>query len=267
MIGFSRCFILLHDAGHNALFQAKWKNELIGRIAGFLIFIPFSVWQQIHNRHHGSIGNLDKRDINPEVLVLTIEEYEKASWIKKIGYRLFRSALVRFVVVPIFFYVLGRIPLPFLDKKVNLQILLNNVLIAIIIYVIIQYGFVLNVLVVYVLPLLLYSSFAFAIIYLQHQFEETYWGEKESYDYFDACFQGSSFLEFGKFFTWLTGNIGYHHIHHYNANIPFYNLPLAHEKVEDKVRITKVRFWSILQHIQCKVWDSENRKLVRIKSK
>ena len=40
-----------------------------------------------------------------------------------------------------------------------------------------------------------------------------------------TAMQSSSFMETGPIMGWFTANIGYHHIHHLNARIPFYRLP------------------------------------------
>src|SRR4029450_1888348 len=46
------------------------------------------------------------------------------------------------------------------------------------------------------------------IIWVQHQFEDTYWAEYESWDYTTAALRGSSYLKLPRVFDWLTCSIG-----------------------------------------------------------
>ena len=52
------------------------------------------------------------------------------------------------------------------------------------------------------------------VIWVQHQFEDTYWAEHESWDYTTAALRGSSYLELPRVLDWLTCSIGLHHLHH-----------------------------------------------------
>ncbi len=65
------------------------------------------------------------------------------------------------------------------------------------------------------------------LFYVQHQFEDTYWSKKDEWNVVEASLEGSSFFDLPKPLHWITGNIGYHHIHHLASRIPFYKLPKA----------------------------------------
>ncbi|MDZ7708991.1 MAG: fatty acid desaturase [Roseovarius sp.] len=62
------------------------------------------------------------------------------------------------------------------------------------------------------------------LVYLQHNFEDTYWDRKPDLDFRKATLQGSSSLDLGWWWDLGTGNIAYHDLHHYNPAIPSYNL-------------------------------------------
>lgn len=49
-------FALLHEAGHNNLFRARWLNRLTGHVAGFFAVIPFGCWTLVHGIHHHWTG-------------------------------------------------------------------------------------------------------------------------------------------------------------------------------------------------------------------
>ena len=57
---------------------------------------------------------------------------------------------------------------------------------------------------------------------------------------------------------WFTANIGYHHVHHMNAAIPFYRLPEAMAAMPE-LQNPGVVTWSpksIVATFRLKVWDA-----------
>src|SRR5699024_9067123 len=58
------------------------------------------------------------------------------------------------------------------------------------------------------------------LFYIQHTFEDAYFEESSEWDYVKAAIEGSSFYKLPKVFQWMTGNIGYHHVHHLSPRIP-----------------------------------------------
>jgi hypothetical protein len=55
-VAFLHAFVLLHEAGHDTLFEQRPLNRLVGHVAGFLTVIPFWNWQRVHARHHRYTG-------------------------------------------------------------------------------------------------------------------------------------------------------------------------------------------------------------------
>ena len=76
-------------------------------------------------------------------------------------------------------------------------------------------------------------------------------------------------MKMNAFWNWVTANIGYHHIHHINARIPFYRLPEVMEKMPEmrKAKITTLRPKDIYRCFKLKVWDTEKQQMVFIKAK
>jgi omega-6 fatty acid desaturase (delta-12 desaturase) len=66
---------------------------------------------------------------------------------------------------------------------------------------------------------------------------------------------------------WVTANIGYHHIHHLNARIPFYRLPEAMASIEElqKAKVTTFKFSDIISCLRLKLWDSEANRMISLK--
>ena len=58
------------------------------------------------------------------------------------------------------------------------------------------------------------------LFYVQHQFEDVYWENSESWSYADAALRGSSYLKLPKILQFFTGNIGLHHVHHLTRASP-----------------------------------------------
>lgn len=259
-----RFFAFVHDAGHYSLFKQKWLNEVIGTICGFFILIPFGLWQNIHRMHHSSFANLNKRHNNPELWTLTLAEYNASSSPKKLAYRVLRSSFIRVFIDPISIIVLARIPHRKLSVKANIYVTLTNFVYALLVWYFIQNEIFLQFALTYLLAAYFFLSFATIIVYLQHQFEDSHWYEDEDWNIYDASIHGASYLKFGSFMRWLTGNVGFHHIHHLNPNIPFYNLPAANQNVIDIIKTKPIKLLELNKHLRSKLWDEKNKRLVGI---
>ena len=68
------------------------------------------------------------------------------------------------------------------------------------------------------------ASVGIWLFYMQHQFERAYWATGPDWNFHAAALQGSSFYDLPVALNWLTGFIGFHHVHHICSKIPNYNL-------------------------------------------
>ncbi len=68
------------------------------------------------------------------------------------------------------------------------------------------------------------------MLYIQHQYEDTYYRRPEEWSFELSALQGSSYLRLPRPLTWAVGNANYHHVHHLSARIPNYRLRAAHEE-------------------------------------
>ena len=257
-----RSVVLLHDASHKSLYKKRWKNSLAGNLMGLLNLIPNEFFSYMHNMHHATASNLDKRHINPEAMTLTTEEFIKSSVFKRMIYRFLRSAFFRLIIAPLVMILITRIPLAQLRLKEKLITIIYDFLIVAVIYFAIQYNWILSLVIGYFIPLYACYVLVSIVFYLQHQFEDTYWVNSDNWKNEDASLHGSSFLVFGTFMKKITCNIGYHHIHHLNPLIPCYNLDKAHKKVENIITYKEVKFSHLFRHMKGKLWDSKLNKLV-----
>jgi omega-6 fatty acid desaturase (delta-12 desaturase) len=68
----------------------------------------------------------------------------------------------------------------------------------------------------------------------------------------------------GRLMCWFTANIGYHHIHHLNARIPFYRLPEAMSELDElqSPRTTSLNPLEVYRCLRLELWDQNRDRLV-----
>jgi acyl-lipid omega-6 desaturase (Delta-12 desaturase) len=261
-----RIFIIQHDCGHQSFTKHKKLNNVLGYICSLLSFIPYRYWAKGHNYHHGHNGLLHEyRDIG-DIDLLTVEEYSKLSKLKRFNYRLFRHSFVLFGIVPTY-YVLIHNRLPLINLKgwesAKRSLFFSNlVLVALCAAIWMLLGW--KALVLVQLPILVvFGTIAIWFFYVQHQHEFSYKQWKDKWDYTLSAIQGSTYYKLPKVFHWLTGNIGYHHIHHLSSLVPSYQLAKCHEEnpIFDKLA-TKMTFSESLSCAFNKLWDEQQQKMI-----
>ena len=264
-----RLFILQHDAGHGSFFPKKWMNDLLGFLAGVLTLVPYHHWQLSHARHHATSGNLDKRGVG-DIYTMTLEEYLKASPWDKLKYRLYRNPWIMFFLGPIYVFMLSyRLPLGYGSDKPSVRnsVALTNLFLALLLAGIVVFFGVKTLLFVYLPIQYLAGMIGIFLFYVQHQFEDVYWEHDPRWEFLKAAMEGSTYLKLPRVLQWLTGNIGFHHIHHLAPKIPNYLLP----KVQEEVDLVKVAPTVTLKDAfkiafaDMHLYDEESRKLVGFK--
>ena len=99
------------------------------------------------------------------------------------------------------------------------------------------------VLIVWLPVILLAATIGVWLFYIQHQFEETYWQPRENWDFRAVALQGASFYDLPLALHWMTGNIGFHHIHHLASRIPNYRLRECHEANPPLRTVPRLTLW------------------------
>ncbi len=262
-----RIFIIQHDCGHQSFFKSKRLNNLIGLFCSFFSSIPFKYWAKVHNHHHGHSGQLEmaNRDIG-DIKFLTVKEYASLPWRKRVSYRIFRSPFVLFGLAP-FIYLTFSNRLPTFNLKgwsnVRRSQVINNILMAGL-YALLGYFigwqkfFLLQIPIIFI-----FSIIAFWFFYVQHQHEETYKEWKHNWDFVVSALRGATHYRLPKLFQWLTGNIGFHHIHHLSSLIPNYHLEKCYKEnpVLNKF-VTSITFKESLKCIHNNLWDQDQKKMI-----
>jgi omega-6 fatty acid desaturase (delta-12 desaturase) len=74
--------------------------------------------------------------------------------------------------------------------------------------------------------------------------------------------QGSSFYKLPRVLQWLSGNIGYHHLHHLCAKIPNYNLERCHNSHPMFQQVKPITLRESLKSLHFRLWDEDRRRLI-----
>ena len=258
-----RAFITYHDYMHNAILSRSRVAWWLFRLYAALSLTPPRSWRQSHNYHHGHVGKVDAAD-DGAFAMMTTDMWRDASRLERIAYRVERHPLTILAGYFTIFF-LSITVLPFLRNPArnwdSLLVLLGHGGLIAALWVF--GGFDAAFFVVF-LPMTIASMIGSYLFFAQHSFENMRILPAETWTSRRAAMESSSYLKLNKVMRWFTGNIGYHHIHHLNARIPFYRLPEAMDAIEElqsPVTIT-LSFKDIKACFRCCLWDEGLQRMV-----
>jgi len=260
-----RLFIIQHDCGHGSFFRSRKANELVGTICSLITWTPYRYWQKSHAIHHANAGNLEHRGIG-DIYTMTVDEYQQLSNWGKLKYRLYRHPLILFVIgATLLFVVLYRFPTSKVKalKKVRSSIYWTNLALILLVGGLVWLVGLKAFLLIHAPLIIIASTVGAWLFFVQHQFEDTYWADNDSWDYTLAALQGSSYYKLPKILQWFTGNIGFHHIHHLSPRIPNYRLQQCYDENPIFQETVVLTLWTSLKSALLALWDEEQKKLIR----
>lgn len=259
-----RLFIIQHDCGHYSYFRQRWACDIVGRMIGVLTLTPYRWWKRDHDWHHATSGNLSRRG-RGDITTLTVAEYRQLSGFKRWGYRLYRHPVVLFLIGPPYqFIIRHRLPIGLQpgDTRSFSSIMSTNLALAALVFcggTIFGYG---RFLTIALSVTVVADVVGVWIFFVQHQFETTYWQHQRRWRFVPAIVKGCSCYLLPKPLEWITGWIGYHHIHHLAPRIPNYRLRMADQMVGHLLPTTKFGLRASFAAARLALWDEDRQLLV-----
>jgi omega-6 fatty acid desaturase (delta-12 desaturase) len=257
-----RTYIVFHDCSHGSFLASRRGNLWVGTVCGLLVLSPFVRWRHDHAVHHATSGDLDRRGVG-DLPTLTVAEYNGRSWRGRLAYRMIRHPAVLFGIGPVFAMIVGpRIVARNARPRMRSSVIWTDVALAIIAASLIWLIGIGDFLLIWAPAAMISGAVGIWLFYVQHQFEDAYWQHSERWSYASAALRGSSFLRLPQPLQFMTGNIGYHHIHHLSSRIPNYNLQRAHEGNPVFQSVPTLSLWDGLRAVRFKLWDEQRGRLV-----
>jgi acyl-lipid omega-6 desaturase (Delta-12 desaturase) len=261
-----RLFVIYHDYQHRAILQNSVVAQTLMRFIGIYLLAPETIWKRSHEHHHNNNSKLTIAGIGSYPTV-SKERYLKLKKEEKLLYLVNRHPLtIIFGYFTLFIYWLNlksfsQSPSKHMDSLV--AILFH---IAAGASVFIFWGSVAFWLTWFV-PFFLAFALGSYLFYCQHNFPSAKFCENHDWTYVNAALQSTSHMEMNPFMHWVTGNIGYHHVHHVNSRIPFYRLKEAMKGIPE-LQFAPTTSWNPVEIYRCfmlKLWDPEQDKMITLK--
>lgn len=257
-----RTFILFHDCSHGSFLPSRRANLWLGTVLGLFVYSPFLRWRHDHAVHHATSGDLDRRG-GGDVRTLTVSEYLALPARGRLGYRLFRNPVIMFGIGPIVALLIGpRLVARSARPRMRRSVIGTNIALAALVVALCWLLGWRDYLLVQAPTVLLAGSAGIWLFYVQHQFEDAYWENAQSWSYADAALRGSSYLKLPKMLQFFSGNIGLHHVHHLSARIPNYNLQRAHDENPIFHDVPTLSLRDGLRAVRLKLWDEDRGRLI-----
>lgn len=257
-----RTFIIFHDCCHYSFFPNRKANDVLGTILGILTAFPYLQWKHSHSVHHATSGNLDKRG-EGDLWVLTVDEYLASPLWRRIAYRLYRNPVVLFGLGPTFtFLIQYRFNRRGARRKERLNTYVTNAGMAAL-YALMCWAVGWEAFLLVQAPIFLISgTIGVWLFYVQHQFEDSYFEHGEEWSFVQAAVEGSSYYKLPKLLQWVTGNIGFHHVHHFSPKVPNYHLEKVHNASLPLQKATTIQIGTSLKSLRFRLWDEATKTFV-----
>lgn len=261
----ARMFMIYHDHQHKALLVRSKPANLIMYLFGIFILAPSSIWKRSHDHHHKNNSKLFSASIG-SFPIMTKEKFLKCTPLERFRYLSIRHPLtILFGYFSVFIF--GMCIRSFLKAPEKHY----DSLIALILHV--TAGFLifwfLGIQVFFLsffLPFFLTFALGAYLFYAQHNFPTVQFRNNIEWSYEHAALESSSYMKMSRVMHWFLGNIGYHHIHHVNAHIPFYRLPEVMKKIPElqKAKTTSLNPVEVFRCLRLKVWDPEQNRMLTL---
>lgn len=257
-----RAFIVFHDHMHGALLRKSLLARLLIRAYGCIVLAPPSAWKKSHDFHHAHVGRLEHSEVGGYRL-LSVRQWRAASRTERLIYRLQRSTIVMVLAYPVVFLSSITVSAIFTDPRRHWDAMVAVLMHAAVIVALWLTGGWTRPFYLVLLPMALASVYGAYLFYAQHTHEDARVVSPGASP-IDGAMASASYLRMGPVLRWLTGNIGFHHIHHVNAAIPFYALPRAMSAIPEfrAVRPITLRPRDVFAGLRLKLWDEQAGRMI-----
>ena len=291
-----RVFVLMHECGHGSLFRSAPLNKVFGFVFGVLSGMPQYVWSKHHMFHHSTNGNWAR--YRGPLNIVAVGDYAAMTARQQSRYRNVRSiwlaplaGFVYLLLNPRLTWLRGSLGLvvhvfgrKFAQPGVSLReharsfetpywksgaeyrhMLWNNVVLFVLWAVMSALVGPALFFACYVASVSLAGAAGIVLFTVQHNFEHSYASGEEGWDHDVAAIEGTSFLVLPAWLNWFTANIGYHHVHHLSARIPFHRLHACHAEYEQLfVDVRRITLSQIPAALKCVLWDTGARRIISV---
>ncbi|HTG45542.1 MAG TPA: fatty acid desaturase [Verrucomicrobiae bacterium] len=258
-----RVFVIYHDQQHHAILPKSRLAEIFMRLFGIYALSASSIWRSSHNHHHNHNSKLRGSHIG-SFPIMTKTQFLRSPKRKQIEYLFVRHPLT-ILFGYVFMFLFGMCLNPFLNNFRKhwdcLAALLIHVAIGVLLVTFADWQ---TLILAQTIPHFIAYAIGTYLFYAQHNFPDVSFSEKAGWTYEKAALESSSYMRTNRMMAWFTANIGYHHVHHLNARIPFYRLPEAHRSMPElsHPKITSLNPIDIYRCLRLKVWDSEAQRMI-----
>ena len=274
MLFLARCFSLMHDCGHGALFRDRRTNRAVGFLLGMVAGIPQLPWSRGHAYHHRHNGDWQLYQ-GPSALIST-DAYAALSPANQRLYRWLRHPLM--LLPGGFFYLVIKPRLALLLGGLDLlrgrpsrhwytpaegwDLLANNLVVVaswLLMGALMGHGRFWSL----YAPLMTGAAALFiCVFFVQHNFPASYAHRTEGWSPMAGVLEGTSDLDLPPLLHWFTADIGCHAMHHLCEAIPNYRLRAAHERNAPLLQaVRRLRLADIPGCFNYILWDPQAARL------
>lgn len=261
-----RLFIIYHDYEHHTILQKSRLAKFIMSAYGYYMLTPPSIWKRSHDYHHKNNSKLFSASIG-SYPIATRKKFASMSKAERFTYLANRhpfSIMSGYLTI----FVYGMCVGSFVSApKKHFDSLIALVLHVAYSALVIAFAGPLTWVFLILLPFIFTCALGSYLFYAQHNFPGVVFNSNEDWTYEKAAMESSSYLRTNKVMQWFSGNIGFHHIHHLNARIPFYRLPEAYAAIPELQHVSETSFKikDIVACFRLKIWDPELRRMISLK--
>lgn len=261
-----RMFVIYHDYHHHAILQKSIIAKYLMNCFGIFILIPPNIWKRSHDHHHNHNSKLvitgigSYPTISKEMFIALSTKDRRLYLINRHPFTIFLGYFTLFI------YWLNIKSFVQAPKKHWDSALCLIIHLAIGCWIWTNLG-ILNFSLAWFFPFFLALATGSYLFYSQHNFPAAKFKENKSWSYDHAALYSSSYMIMPAILNWFTGNIGFHHVHHLNAKIPFYRLKEAMDNIPELQLSPTTSFHprEVWRCLQLKLWDHDQDKMITLK--